>query len=83
LVYSNIGDKEFGLLDKEALKEIQKLESNLLTDKDYQKFCLAKQPSSADETPQCDESMVRSSLFSILGRPGTPGSLDLETTTQD
>ena len=83
MLYTNVGDKEFGLLNKDVLKTIQKLEEDFVENEDYKKFCLAKKPLQADDIPICDETMVASSLSSILGPKGMPGSLDLETATQE
>ena len=82
LLYTNVGDKEFGLLNKDVLKTIEKLEGDFVTNEDYKKFCLAKKPLQPDDTPICDETMVASSLSAILGT-GMPGALDLEYATQE
>lgn len=81
LLYTNTGDKELGLLDKDTLKAIRKIEQDYLNDEEYQKFCLAIKPLEAGDAPTCDESMIFSCLDSILGPAGVPGSLDLETAT--
>lgn len=82
LLYTNVGDKEFGLLNKDVLKTIAKLEDDFVTNEDYKKFCLAKKPLQPDDTPICDETMVSSSVSAILGK-GMPGALDLEYATQE
>ena len=83
LLYTNKGDKEFGLLDKEVLKAIQTLENDYKSGENYKNFCLAKNPKQPGDTPECDATMEFSVLNSILGPKGMPGSLDLETATQE
>lgn len=66
LLYSNTGDKEFGLLNKDILTKIKSLETTLQDDEEYKKFCLAKKPLQPDDPPQCKSDAVYSSLNTIL-----------------
>lgn len=66
LLYSQTGEQEYGLLNKDVLKKVKVLEDGLLENEEFKKFCLAIVPTNKNDPPVCDKDKVYSALSSIL-----------------